>query len=53
LFSKNLSKNLRIKANKVYGKEYVDYHLQTKHLVEKEAGKREFDISNKSDEKRW
>lgn len=34
VFSKQLSENLRNKANKIYGKDYVNYHLQTQLLVE-------------------
>lgn len=29
VYSKGLAKNLRIRANKVYGKDYVDIQLQS------------------------
>ncbi|KAL4460836.1 hypothetical protein ABPG74_016308 [Tetrahymena malaccensis] len=40
VYSKQLSENLRYKANKVYGKDYVNYHLQTQLLVEQEEMRR-------------
>ncbi|KRX06525.1 Cytochrome c-like domain [Pseudocohnilembus persalinus] len=40
LYSKNLAINLRKKADKIYGKEFVSVQLQTQKLVDDEAAKK-------------